>query len=211
MSDTPTSQPVQTPSSDSVQPQSTNTNEEDPTVTAFREGIASLITPHLESCSTDLSNVFAAQEKVLEELKRMELAISKLNQFKNIPKLAQYCDRVKNCRKRVTALTGLLGTIQQRITKFICRFFIAYSFLLFSLSRMREIQKLKLPQTLPQPNQQDNTDQPPAQPTQPPSQPADASASDQSPLPLPVGDSTESSSSTPQTLDTSNQPQQSPE
>ena len=98
--------------------QPTASANEDPNVAAFREGIASLILPHLESCSTDLNTVFAAQETVLGELKRMETAIAKLSQFKTIPKLAQYCDRVKACRKRVNALSSLLDTIQQRIARF---------------------------------------------------------------------------------------------
>ena len=100
------------------QTQLSSSTDEDPTVVAFRDGIASLIQPHLETCSTDLNNVFSAQENVLTELKRMEAAIAKLTQFKNIPKLAQYCDRVKACRKRVVALSALLTSIQARISKY---------------------------------------------------------------------------------------------
>ena len=110
------SQPDTQEQPSSQQPQASA--NEDPNVVAFREGISSLILPHLESCSTDLNTVFAAQETVLGELKRMETAIAKLSQFKTIPKLAQYCDRVKACRKRVNALSSLLDTIQQRIARF---------------------------------------------------------------------------------------------
>lgn len=116
-------QPTAVPSQQAPQDQSQVKNEsqkqeQDPNVEAFKEGIASLIIPHLESCSNDLNSVFAAQEKILTELKRMEAAIAKLSQFKNIPKLTQYCDRVKVCRKRVTNLASLLSTIQGRIVKF---------------------------------------------------------------------------------------------
>ena len=105
------------------------TPQEDANVVAFREGISSLIVPHLELCSTDLNAVFAAQEKILTELKRMEAAIGKLSRFKNLPKLTQYCDRVKTCRKRVTNLSALLNTIQGRINKFLFLSFLFFPYL----------------------------------------------------------------------------------
>ncbi|KAK2947647.1 putative Snapin/Pallidin [Blattamonas nauphoetae] len=83
----------------------------------FRNGLESLLVPHLETCQQDINTIYEGQDRILNELKRMEQAMMKLNSFKDIPKLNSYSDRVKQCRKRVTNISNTLNTIQARVTR----------------------------------------------------------------------------------------------
>lgn len=59
-----------------------------------------------------------SQEKILEELKRMEVALGRLSKFKQIPRLTAYVERVKQCKKRIDNVGTSIGVIQERIEKF---------------------------------------------------------------------------------------------
>ncbi|KAH7826305.1 putative Snapin/Pallidin [Monocercomonoides exilis] len=129
----PSSDPIHTQTTLPVQQQSNSTPVEDQSIKYFKEGLTELLVPHVENCAHDLESVFKSQDKIMTELKRMETAISKLGSFRTLPKLAPYCERVKQCRKRVANLASLLSTIQGRI------------------NRMRDIQRTKIPQSLSSP------------------------------------------------------------
>ncbi|KAA6375932.1 MAG: hypothetical protein EZS28_028541 [Streblomastix strix] len=100
--------------------------EDEASVRYFKEGLEELLQPHLETCSADVASVIAAQTRLSAELARMENALLKLGDFRAIPKLSAYFDKVKLCRKRLANIQLSLSTIQGRIKK------------------MKEIQQLKL-------------------------------------------------------------------
>ncbi|KAJ4458524.1 putative E3 ubiquitin-protein ligase [Paratrimastix pyriformis] len=83
----------------------------------FTHGISSLLLPVLETCNADTAAVFSSQEQLLQKLKFLSTQIEKLSEVRKIPPLAPYTEKLKTCRKRITAISSALGNIQSRIQR----------------------------------------------------------------------------------------------
>jgi hypothetical protein len=94
------------------------TKEKEGILEDFKDPLSALLATHIETCDNDLDLAFKSQEKLLVELKHMEGVLNKITQFKQVPRLSTYIERIKQCKKRISGLGNSIDTIQQRVARF---------------------------------------------------------------------------------------------